>query len=64
MNVIMSKMGRIIISPETEFEESVMRLLGRSLRAWHKSGITTGDYVGIVIEEDNVKEAKKIEEKD
>ena len=54
MKVVMDEHdNRLLVYPETEFESDWLSRLGRNeekdLEAFHKTGLSAGDYIGIVI---------------
>ena len=48
MEVIYDK-GSILITPETDFERSVMESMGPDIQCFHKHGASCGDYIGIKV---------------
>lgn len=55
MKVTVLEKDELLIEPETDFEADWMQRLGngesgnRKLEAFHKSGLSVGDYVGIKV---------------
>lgn len=53
MKVTLIDKEGFLVEPETDFESQWLNRLGheeeRDLEAFHKSGISTGDYLGIKI---------------
>jgi hypothetical protein len=53
MKVVLLDGNELLIEPETDFETQWLSILGqeeeRDLIAFHKTGISTGDYLGIKI---------------
>lgn len=52
--------GRLLIEPETEFEDRWMSRYmppGTTAKAWLKNGLTAKDIIGIVVEPSGRKEA-------
>lgn len=50
MKVTLLEKDELLIEPETDFEaEYLQRFKDMELTVFHKSGISTGDYVGIKI---------------
>lgn len=54
MRIVFADTDSILVEPETDFESQWLSRLGhdeeRDLMAFHKTGLSTGDYVGIKIQ--------------